>query len=204
MKFFYANGTCAIGIHALLEELGTPYEPKRLDFAKQEQISPDYLAINPKGKVPAIQRDDGSVVTEFPAIATWLATTAGGALLPKDPAALAHALETIDYIVATVHMQGFTRFARPGFFSPTKSDEDAVKAQGMALFDKGLGILDKELGDKPFVTGELSVADFALLYVEFWKEGRLKQALPPNLARHYAAMKARPGVQAAMQAQGFA
>ena len=204
MKFYYANGTCALGIHALLEELGTPYEPKRLDFASAEQTSPAFLALNPKGKVPAVQRDDGSMVTEFPAIATWLAaTSADRALLPTDPVALAHALETIDYVVATVHMQGFSRFSRPGNFTPNKADEETVKARGLELFDKGLGILDQQLGDKTFVTGDLSIADFALLYVEFWKAGRLKQALPPNLARHYAAMTARPSVQAALTQQGF-
>ena len=204
MKFYYANGTCALGIHALLEELGTPYEAKRLDFASTEQSSPAYLALNPKGKVPALQRDDDTVLTEFPAIATWLAATgADQALLPTDPADLAHALETIDYVVATVHMQGFTRIARPGNFAPSKADEETVKARGQELFDKGLGILDQQLGDKPFVTGTLSIADFALLYVEFWKAARLKQPLPPNLARHYVAMTARPSVQAALTQQGL-
>ena len=69
----YAKGTCAIGIHVLLEEVGKPYDLQKVDFSKQEQQSPEYKKINPKGKVPALVRDDGSVLTEYAAISTWLA-----------------------------------------------------------------------------------------------------------------------------------
>ena len=69
MKLLYGAGTCAIGIHALLEEIGKPYEEQAVKLMEGEQHKPDYVAINPKSKVPALVRDDGKVVTEFGAIA---------------------------------------------------------------------------------------------------------------------------------------
>ena len=66
-------GACSIGIHVLLEEIGKPYDLQKIDGAKQEQYGPDFVKLNPKSKVPTLQKDDGSVLTEFPAIATWLA-----------------------------------------------------------------------------------------------------------------------------------
>ena len=73
MKLYYMPGACSIGIHVLLEEIGKPYDAHKVDGAKQEQYGPDFVALNPKSKVPTLQRDDGSVLTEFPAIAVWLA-----------------------------------------------------------------------------------------------------------------------------------
>ena len=73
MKLYYMPGACSIGIHVLLEEIGKPYDLQKIDGAKQEQYGPDFVKLNPKSKVPTLQRDDGSVLTEFPAIAMWLA-----------------------------------------------------------------------------------------------------------------------------------
>ncbi len=86
MKLFYAPGACSLGIHVLLEEIGKPYETAVVKFAEGAQYKPDFTAINPKSKVPTLVRDDGSVLTEFPAIAYWLARTNPQAkLLPDDP-----------------------------------------------------------------------------------------------------------------------
>ncbi len=85
MKLYYMPGACSIGIHVLLEEIGKPYDLQKIDGAKQEQYGPDFVKINPKSKVPTLQRDDGSVLTEFPAIATWLARkNPETGLLPSD------------------------------------------------------------------------------------------------------------------------
>ena len=85
MKLYYMPGACSIGIHVLLEEIGKPYDVHKVDGAKQEQYGPDFVALNPKSKVPTLQRDDGSVLTEFPAIAVWLARkNPEAALLPAD------------------------------------------------------------------------------------------------------------------------
>ena len=77
MKLYYMPGACSIGIHVLLEEICKPYDLQKIDGAKQEQYGPEFVKLNPKSKVPTLQRDDGSVLTEFPAIATWLARSFG-------------------------------------------------------------------------------------------------------------------------------
>ncbi|HUN41940.1 MAG TPA: glutathione S-transferase C-terminal domain-containing protein [Acetobacteraceae bacterium] len=205
MKLMYAPGACSLGIHVLLEEIGKPYETERVNLMEGAQYKPDFTAVNPKSKVPALVRDDGSVLTEFPAIAYWLARTNPQAkLLPDDADSQARALEAMDYVIATMHMQGFTRIFRPGNFSPNEADADAVKARGREIFEKGLALMDKALAGKDYIVGQFSIADAALFYVEFWGAARLKLDLPSNCAAHFKRMLARPAVQRMMQQEGLA
>jgi glutathione S-transferase len=205
MKLYYSPGACSLGIHVLLEEIGKPYESQRINLREQEQYKPEYTTINPKSKVPALVRDDGSVLTEFPAIAYWLArTNPASALLPGDAEAEARALEAMDYVVATMHMQGFSRIARPGNYSPSESDHEAVKARGRDILAKGLALMDQKLAGRDYLLGAFSVADVALFYVEFWWAARLGLELPANCAAHYARMRARPAVARAMEKEGLA
>ena len=75
MKLYWGPHTCAIGIHLLLEEIGKPYETEKLDVGGGATRRPPFSGVNPKGKVPTLVRDDGTVLTEFSAIAIWLART---------------------------------------------------------------------------------------------------------------------------------
>ena len=205
MKLYYSPGACSLGIHVLLEEIGKPYDLQKLNFQEQEQYKPEFTKINPKSKVPTLVRDDGSVLTEFPAIATWLARkNPEKGLVPSDPDTEARVLEALDYIVATMHMQGFSRMFRPGNYAPTEADHDKVKARGKEIFESGLKLIDKALAGKQFLGGDkLSVADAALFYVSFWAAGRMKMTLPPNVAAHYARMKARPAVKRTLEQEGL-
>ncbi len=140
MKLYLTPGACSIGIHVLLEEIGKPYETELVKLTDGEQYKPGYVAVTPKSKVPALHRDDGGVLTEYGAIATWLARTNPDAkLLPHDPDAEALAVEAMDYAVATVHMQGFTRFARPANFSPDEAQKAAVQTRGREIYTQGPG-----------------------------------------------------------------
>jgi len=205
MKLLYAPGACSLGIHALLEEIGKPYESERINLQGGAQHQTPFTSINPKSKVPTLVRDDGSVLTEFPAIAYWLARTNPQAkLLPDDADTQARVLEAMDYVVATMHMQGFTRIFRPGNFSPNEADAEAVKARGKEIFEKGLAIMDKALAGKEYVAGPFSIADAALFYVEFWGAARLKMTLPANCNAHYQRMLARPAVKRMMEQEGLA
>ncbi len=205
MKLYYAPGACSLGIHVLLEEIGKPYDGVVVNLRQGEQFQPGFIAVNPKSKVPTLERDDGSVLTEFPAIAYWLARTNPGAhLLSEDVESQARALEALDYVVATVHMQGATRLFRPANFTPNAADEAAVKARGKEIFEKGLAILDKALAGKEYVVGAFSIADAAVFYVEFWAANPLKLTLPPNCGVHYQRMLARPAVQRTLKAEGLA
>jgi glutathione S-transferase len=204
MQLYYAPGACSLGIHVILEELGKPFERKKLSLMDGDQYKPDFVQLNPKSKVPTLVRDDGSVLTEFPAIATWLARSNPEAgLLPDDLEGQTKALEAMDYVVATLHMQGFSRMFRPSNFAPNEADHETVKAKGREIFEKGLKTMDAALAGKDYLTGQFSVADAALFYVEFWAAGRMNIPLPPNCAAHYDRMKARPAVQRAMEAEGL-
>ncbi len=204
MKLYYAPGVCSIGIHVLLEEIGKPYELEAVNLREGAQYKPDYVAVNPKSKVPALVRDDGSLQTEYPAIAFWLArTNPFSNLLPDNIDLQARALELMDYCVATIHMQGFTRIFRPGNFAPSAADEEAVKARGKEIVEKGFATLNAALEGKDYAVGKFSIADSAIFYVEFWA-GRMGMTLPPNCAAHLERMKARPSVQRTMQQEGVA
>ncbi len=205
MKLYYAPGACSLGIHVLMEEIGKPYEAVKVDIRGGENQRPPFIEINPKGKVPTLQRDDGSVVTEYPVIAHYLAKANPEAgLLPTDPEAELRGAEAMDFCVATIHMQGFSRLFRPSNFAPNEADHDAVKARGREIMEKGYALLDKQLAGKEWIAGSYGIADSAVFYVSFWGAKRMGMTLPPNLAAHFERMMARPAVQRMMAAEGIA
>jgi glutathione S-transferase len=206
MKLYYAPGACSLGIHVLLEEIGKPYEATHLDIrAGQEQFKPEFTKINPKSKVPTLIKDNGEALTEFPAIATYLARTNKQAkLLPDDPDGEARALEAMEYIVSTLHMQGFSRMFRPANFAPSEADHEAVAKKGRDILEKGLKIIDQALAGKEYVAGPFSIADAALFYLEYFAGTRMKVPLPANVAAHYERMKARPAVKKVIEKEKLA
>jgi glutathione S-transferase len=204
MKLLYAPGACSIGIHVLMEELGKPYDGVVVNLREGAQFKPEFTSLNPKSKVPTLIDDEGTVRTEFPAIAYWLARTNPFAnLLPDNIDLQARALELMDYCVATVHMQGFARLFRSANFSPNPEDEAAIKARGSEIAEKGFSELDKALAGKDYAVGPFSIADAALFYVEYWAK-RVGIALPANCAAHLERMLARPSVQRTLKAEGLA
>ena len=204
MKLFYLPGACSIGIHVIMEEIGKPFEAHKLDLRGVPADRAALDALNPKGKVPTLQRDDGSIVTEYPVIAHFLAEANPAAnLLPTDKEAALRAAEAMDFCVSTIHMQGFSRLFRPANFTPNEADHEAVKTRGKELIEKAFAIMAKQLGGKDWIAGTYSVADSALFYVEFWAARRMGMTLPPTLAAHLDRMLARPAVQRVMQTEGL-
>ena len=110
MKLYYAPGACSIGIHVLLEEIGKPYEAVKLNLQEGQQYKPEFTGVNPKSKVPTLQRDDGSVLTEYPAIAFWLASANPDAkLMPQGADGLAKvASEAPDLVLSDWNMPEVT------------------------------------------------------------------------------------------------
>jgi glutathione S-transferase len=205
MKLYYAPNACSLAIHVLLEEIGKPYELRRVDFSTREQYSPEYTAINPKSKVPVLARDDGSALTELPAIAWYLARLNPHAnLLPGDIEGETRALELMDYLVGTVHMRGFTRIFRPEYFSPTAEDKEKVQQAGREIIRQGFGIVASVLGDQEYVLGRFSIADAVLFLLEYWAVRRDAMTLPGNLDAHLQRMLGRPAVQRALAGEGLA
>jgi glutathione S-transferase len=204
MKLMYSPGACSVGIHVLLEEIGKPYEAQLVNLREGGQFKPEFTSVNPKSKVPTLVRDDGSVLTEYPAIAFWLArSNPEKKLLPEDVENQTRGIEALDYAVATIHMQGFSRLFRASNYTPNPADEDKVKERGKEIVEKGFAVLDKALAGKDYVAGTFSIADSALFYVEFWGGKRMNMKLPANCEAHLNRMLARPAVQRVMQQEGL-
>ncbi len=204
MKLMYSPGACSVGIHVLLEEIGKPYEAQLVNLREGAQYKADFTAVNPKSKVPTLVRDDGSVLTEYPAIAYWLArTNPEKKLLPDDVDAQTRAFEALDYAVSTIHMQGFSRLFRASNYTPNPADEDKVKERGKEMVEKGFAVMDKALGGKDYLVGAFSIADSALFYTEFWGAKRMNMTLPSHCDAHLKRMMARPAVQRVLQQEGL-
>ncbi|GAA5264371.1 glutathione S-transferase [Acidiphilium sp. MT5] len=206
MKLYFAPGACSLGIHVIFEEIGKPYEMQAVNLRAGDHFKPEFLAINPKAKVPAVLLDHGEILTEWLAIAGYLAATNPQAkLTPADPLAAARVTEIMVYINSFMHGQGFARMFRPERFAP-EADEamlNKVRAEGLRLFSEGFALIDQALAGRDYLLGDFSIADAALFYVSYWAEGRKTCALPPHVAAHYARMLARPAVQRAMAAEGL-
>ncbi len=144
MRLHYSPNACSLAIHVILEEIGAPYELALASSRDGTLHGPAYVALNPKSKVPALDRGDGGpVLTELPAIAMWLgATNPASALWPTDPEAQARCLEMLDYVTGTVHPQGFTRQFRPGNFAADAADHPRVAEQGRQMAAKYLALID--------------------------------------------------------------
>ncbi len=202
MKLYYSPGACSLGIHVLLEEIGRPYEAERVDLKVPAPERP-LASVNPKSKVPTLVREDGSVLTEYPAIAYWLArTNPERRLFPDDLDGQARVLEALDYCVATMHMQGFSRmFAARRAATP--AEQESIAAMGRDIATRALSRMAATLDGKEWVNGDYSIADTALFYCSTWAP-HFNVELPGNVAGHLARMKARPAVQAALQQEGLA
>lgn len=202
MKLFYSPGACSLGIHVLLEEIGKSYETEQVDL-RTPVAERGLSQANPKSKVPTLQRDDGSVLTEFPAIAFWLARSNPQAeLIPHDVEGQTRVLEATDYCVATLHMQGFSRMfgARR---AATPAEQEAMTAQGREIATRALNQLNAQLDGRTWLAGAYSFADMALFYCCTWAP-HFGVELPANVAAHFGRMKARPAVQAALSQEGLA
>jgi glutathione S-transferase len=210
MKLYWGPHTCAIGIHILLEEIGLVYETEKVDVAGGETHKPEFKAINPKSKVPTLVRDDGSVLTEFGAIASWLAHTyPDKQLLPREAEGIARVYEVLGYVEGTVHGQGFARIFLPSRFEPQDFvhqtigiGKRSVVEQGKEMVRESFAILESQWRGTAYAWGEgLTIADAALFYAERWAPGQDIE-LPAHLRNHLEVMKARPAVRKVMEIWG--
>ena len=101
LTLFYAPGACSMASHIVLEESGEKYEAKRMDLSKGEQRTPEYMKINPLGRVPALRLDDGSPLAENTAILPYLGKRSG--LWPGDSIKEAQALSVVGFFASSVH-----------------------------------------------------------------------------------------------------
>ncbi len=196
-------GSCSTGIHILLQELDILFECYPVNLLAGDHQQPEFLKMNPKATIPVLVRDDGSVLTEFQAIAWWLARQyPQSKLLPDNAEEEVKVLEVMSYVIGTIHMQGFARIFTTDKFTPNVSDHDWVKQQGRAIVNAGLAYIDGMLSGNVYVTDAFSIADAALFYVEFWAD-KTDFKLPEACMRHYHKMLDRPAVRQILAEEGY-
>jgi glutathione S-transferase len=203
-KLYYAPGTCALATHIALEEAGAPYEAVRLDFAARAQRSPDYLAINPKGRVPALVTENGTL-TETPALLVYVAQRFPAAELAplSDPFALARVQEFNSYLCSTMHV-AHAHGRRGARWADDAAAIEAMKRKVPATMTECAELIEHKLLRGPWVMGEqYTICDPYLFTIGTWLEGDdVDTTKLPRLMEHRKRMLARPAVQKAVAAEG--
>lgn len=196
MKLYYSPSACSLSPHIVANELGLAIELVKVDVvAKRTEHGEDFLAINPKGLVPVLQLDDGSLLTEGPAVVQYLADLKPEAKLAPASGSMARyrLQEMLGYINSELH-QGYMPL-----FNPACSDE--VRSARMTHLHKHYRLLETTLGRTPFLLGDrFTVTDAYLFVVTRWAEFvKLDLSAFPNLLAFQARIAARPAVQTAMR-----
>jgi len=203
LKLFVAPNTCARVPTIALEEIGVAFDTELIRTAANQQNSPEFLKINPKGKVPTLLID-GEPLTENVAILTWLnATFSDAHLLPEsnDPLEMVKQTADLAFFAGTVHPT-ITRIAMPVKFIEDKAlSFELVRPKGTEAMMPIMSMIDKRLEDGPWWYGDTwSIVDGYL----YWAWGRITgvgfpSADFPNLRRHHDFSNERPAVQRAME-----
>ena len=198
MILYYAPTACSIAPHIALEEIGADFEARRIDLAKGEQTSPEYLKVNPRGRVPALVID-GQVVTEVPALLTYIAGLRPEAGLIPPPGTLAHArcFDWLGFLSSTLHV-AYAQFRRPARFLREGSGcSDEVSDEGKRITKDLYREVEQRLGDRWAAGATYSIADMYLfpLHGWAWRFDVDAAAEYPKWTALVERMKERPAVQ---------
>ncbi|MEP6634479.1 MAG: glutathione S-transferase N-terminal domain-containing protein [Luteimonas sp.] len=202
MKLYYSPGACSMADHIALEWIGKPYEAKRL--SGDERKSPEYLAINPAGAVPALD-DGGWILTQNAAILNYLADANPDAKLGGDgtPKSRAEVNKWLALSNSDIHPAFHPLFGTTAYLGEENADKTkaAAKEKLRGLFQT----VDKQLAGKDWVTGSRSIADPYLFVVARWaKAMKVDLSGLDNLERFFQHMLADAGVQKVLQDEGIA
>ncbi len=184
LTLYFCPGTSSMAPHIALHEVGAPFETKTISLRQKTNRAPEYLALNPEGKVPTLLID-GRPLTEVAAILLYLAKRfPDSGLLPKDDIeAEAQALSWMSFIAATVH---------------------PARRQGLEHARSVYAVVDKRLGDRTWALGDrFSIADIHLFRL-FWRFRTSLNPEPgefPSLVAHYDRMMARPAVKKTIEVE---
>ncbi len=201
MKLYYMPGACPLATHIALEWIGQPYETEVVPRDKLK--SPEFLALNPVGSVPVF-KDGNMVLTQGSAILEYLAEKHPEAkLMPDSLEARADTRRWLAFVNADLHKAFSLIFGKASYTSDTAA-QDLLVAGGSAKATQLFAIIDKQLEGKEWVTGSRSVVDPYLYTVTRWAHSiKLDLSRFTNLLAFFERMKADPGVQRALKAQGL-
>src|SRR5580692_4779675 len=200
MKLYYSPGACSLSPHIVLLEAGLPFTIVKTDLrTKKTETGADYYTINTKGTVPALQLDDGRLLTEGPAVVQYLADQKPeSGLAPRAGTFERYQLmEMLNYITSEVH-KGYSPL-----FNPKISAD--WKASALANLDKKFAWLSEFLAGKTYLMGNaFTVADAYLFTVLAWSDHvRIDLGKWPVLTAYQARVSQRPKVQQALREEGL-
>ena len=196
LKLYYTPGTCARASHIALEEAGAVYAAEQVDFKNSQQTTPEYLAINPKGRVPALVTDRG-VLTETPAILAYIAQSYPSAkLMPEDAFAFAQAQSFNSYLCSTVHVNHAHK-GRGARWATEQSSFDDMKRKVPDSMSAAFALIERDMIKGPWVMGEQYTAcDGYLFTLTAWAEADgVDMTKLPKVTAHRQRMSERPAVQ---------
>jgi len=200
LTLYYTPGTCAQAVRIALEETSAPYELVRVDFAAAQQRTPEYLAVNPKGRVPALATPHGTL-TETPALLAYVAQSFPEArLAPTDAHGFARLQEFHSYLASTVHIAHAHR-PRASRWADEPEAIEAIQRKVPQNMTECFDLIEGHyLGEGPWVMGEqYTVADGYLFTIGTWlKSDGVDIARFPKVFAHTQRMLQRPAVQRAL------
>lgn len=200
MKLYFSPGACSLSPHIVLRESGLAFTTEKVDLrSKLTASGADYRAINPKGYVPALETDEGVLLTEGPAIVQYVADKAPAKGLAPAAGSIARyqLIEWLNFISTEVHKN------YSPLFNPAASED--TKAAARDGLNKRYAYLDGILARRDFLLGDqFSVADAYLFVVTNWARlVKLDLASYPHVQSFHARVGARPAVQDALRAEGL-
>ena len=197
IKLYYAAHTCSLASHIALEEAGAEYFTERVSFKTNQQSSPDYLAINPKGRVPSLGTDRG-VLTETPAMLAYIAQMFPRAQLAPldDPFAFAQVQAFNSYLCSTLHIAHAHRMRGHRWANDESSFAD-MKRMVPKTVGACFALIERSMLKGPWVMGETyTICDPYLFTIAQWLEGDgVNLSTLPKVAEHRSRMLERPAVR---------
>ena len=199
MKLYYYPGACSMAPHIVLNEAKLKFELDKVDLAaKRTAAGEDYATVNPKGYVPAMRLDDGTVLTESGVICTYIADLRprrGLAPKPRTPERY-KLMEWMNFIASEIHK------SLGAFFNPKMTPE--WREAQLEYLGRRFDYLEKALGSQQYLMGEFSIADAYLFTVLNWTNfHQIDVSRWPNIKAYMARIAARPSVKKAMKAEGL-
>jgi glutathione S-transferase len=198
MKLYYAPGACSLGPHIIVREADLNIALDRVTFGKERltESGRNFYDINPQGAVPALELDDGEVLTEAQVLLQFMAELAPEKhLMPREGMARWRALEALNFIATELH-KGFGPLWK-------KPSGDVREATAQHLANR-FALLERKLGDKPYLLGDFSIADaYAFVMLTWARKFEIDLSGLPRLNAYFQRVIARPAVQQTLQEEGL-
>lgn len=198
---FYSPGACSLAPHIALEETGRPFRPIETLLGKQQHLTPDYLAINPRGKVPSLVTPDGQVITENTAILAYIGLINPELrMFPTDVVEQMQCIAQMAWFSNTPHIFQKAKF-RPYHFADEEEVHDAIRTKAAARYWESMVEIDRLIADHHWIMGEqYTVVDpYALVFYGWGTSNGLPMETLGHFTRHKNQMLERTAVRTVLE-----